>query len=187
VYLVTTDLSTLVLPRAYALTCPKIDVIKFNCRVASKWLFNEPVEEEEDPRVGGQWRIATLSRRGKCSPAAGPVEGSAEAIMQLKNSLGFQDVSLWLEQASTAESVQADVSYADLGKFIQCVDFGYTNEKFLDGISPNTPIELFVDTKTTYASGSLMMHSFTEMNYNLSIKQGHVTYTEPKPGVASVY
>jgi hypothetical protein len=28
-------------------------------------------EEEEDPTVGGQWRIATLSRRGKCSPAAG--------------------------------------------------------------------------------------------------------------------
>jgi hypothetical protein len=27
--------------------------------------------EEDDPRVGGQWRIATLSRRGKCSPAAG--------------------------------------------------------------------------------------------------------------------
>jgi hypothetical protein len=22
-------------------------------------------EEEDDPRVGGQWRIATLSRRGK--------------------------------------------------------------------------------------------------------------------------
>jgi len=30
-------------------------------------------EEEDDPRVGGQWRIATLSRRGKCSPAAGPI------------------------------------------------------------------------------------------------------------------
>ena len=28
------------------------------------------VEEEDDPRVGGQWRIATLSRRGKRSPAA---------------------------------------------------------------------------------------------------------------------
>jgi hypothetical protein len=28
-------------------------------------------EDEDDPRVGGQWRIATLSRRGKCSPAAG--------------------------------------------------------------------------------------------------------------------
>ena len=28
-------------------------------------------EEEDDPRVGGQWRIATLSRRGKRSPAAG--------------------------------------------------------------------------------------------------------------------
>jgi uncharacterized protein YndB with AHSA1/START domain len=27
--------------------------------------------EEDDPRVGGQWRIATLSRRGKRSPAAG--------------------------------------------------------------------------------------------------------------------
>jgi hypothetical protein len=32
-------------------------------------MFEE--EEEDDPRVGGQWRIATLSRRGKCSPAAG--------------------------------------------------------------------------------------------------------------------
>ena len=29
---------------------------------------------EDDPRVGGQWRIATLSRRGKCSPAAGSVQ-----------------------------------------------------------------------------------------------------------------
>jgi hypothetical protein len=30
-------------------------------------------EEEDDPRVGGQWRIATLSRRGKRSPAAGTI------------------------------------------------------------------------------------------------------------------
>ena len=37
------------------------------------------LEEEDDPRVGGQWRIATLSRRGKCSPAAGLVLGSLEA------------------------------------------------------------------------------------------------------------
>ena len=32
---------------------------------------DKPEEEEDDPRVGGQWRIATLSRRGKCSSAAG--------------------------------------------------------------------------------------------------------------------
>jgi hypothetical protein len=32
--------------------------------------FNFNEEEEDDPRVGGQWRIATLSRRGKRSPAA---------------------------------------------------------------------------------------------------------------------
>ena len=32
---------------------------------------NSNKEEEDDPRVGGQWRIATLSRRGKRSPAAG--------------------------------------------------------------------------------------------------------------------
>jgi hypothetical protein len=36
--------------------------------------MREGEEEEDDPRVGGQWRIATLSRRGKRSPAAGEGE-----------------------------------------------------------------------------------------------------------------
>ena len=34
--------------------------------------MEEAARREDDPRVGGQWRIATLSRRGKRSPAAVP-------------------------------------------------------------------------------------------------------------------
>jgi hypothetical protein len=49
------------------------------------------LEEEDDPRVGGQWRTATLSRRGKCSPAAGKMlkkeaagwEGPAAELLQI--------------------------------------------------------------------------------------------------------
>ena len=40
-------------------------------RAAASALRKEKKRREDDPRVGGQWRIATLSRRGKCSPAAG--------------------------------------------------------------------------------------------------------------------
>jgi galactokinase/mevalonate kinase-like predicted kinase len=113
-----------------------------------------------------------------------PVVDSAEAVMHLKNSLGYQDTSLICEQASESGG---DITYANMNKFVQCVDFGYTNEKFLDGISSNSPIELIVETRTAYASGTVMMHSFTEMHYNLSIKKGMVTYVEPKPGVGNVY
>ena len=44
-------------------------VARLSCIVANYY-----IEEEDDPRVGGQWRIATLSRRGKCSPAAGETQ-----------------------------------------------------------------------------------------------------------------
>ena len=67
------------------------------------------------------------------------------------------------------------------------VDFGYTNENFLDGISSNSAIELYVDMSSTYTQNTTVMHSFTELNYNLSIRKGQVTYTEPKPGVGTVY
>jgi hypothetical protein len=156
VYLETGDISTLVLNRAYGFAglerTTAID--RYNCRVGSKWLFNEPVD------------------------------GTALAVMHLKNSLGYKDTSLMLEQGSTTDSY---ITFADVSKFVQCIDFGYTNEKFLDGISSNAPIEIFVETGSTYVSGASMMHSFTEMNYNLSIKKGVVTYVEPKPGVGNVY
>jgi hypothetical protein len=155
VYLISADLATLVLNRAYTFTGLAYGYIeKFNCRVGSKWLFNEPVSD------------------------------AAEAVMHLKNSLGYQDTSLICEQASESGG---DITYANMNKFVQCVDFGYTNEKFLDGISSNTPIEIIVETRPAYVSGTVMMHSFTEMNYNLSIKKGVVTYVEPKPGVGNVY
>jgi hypothetical protein len=110
------------------------------------------------------------------------VETSAEAIQHLKNSLGMQDTPLVLETAdSTFET------YADTSKLIHVVDFGYTNEKFLDGISSNTPIEIYVDMSSTYTQNTSVMHSFTELNYNLSIKGGQVSYVEPKPGQGTVY
>ena len=70
---------------------------------------------------------------------------------------------------------------------IHVVDFGYTNEKFLNGISSNTPIEIYVEMSNTYSVNTIVMHSFTEMSYNLSIRNGQVTYTEPKPGQGTVY
>jgi hypothetical protein len=48
-------------------------------------LRNQFVEEEDDPRVGGQWRIATLSRRGKCSPAAGFVLYVQKSVRNLQH------------------------------------------------------------------------------------------------------
>ena len=156
VYLETGDISTLVLNRAYGFAglerTTAID--RYNCRVGSKWLFNEPVD------------------------------GTALGVMHLKNSLGYKDTSLMLEQGSDTDSY---ITYADVTKFVQCIDFGYTNERFLEGISTNVPVEIFVETGSAYVSGVAMMHSFTEMNYKLSIKKGVVTYVEPKPGVGNVY
>jgi hypothetical protein len=102
--------------------------------------------------------------------------------MHLKNSLGMQNTPLVLETANNAY-----VTYADVSKMIHVVDFGYTNEKFLDGISSNTPIEIYVDMSPTFTVNSSVMHSFTELNYNLSIRKGQVTYVEPKPGQGTVY
>jgi hypothetical protein len=110
------------------------------------------------------------------------VETTAEAVMHLKNSLGMQNTPLVLETANSGF-----VTYADVSKMIHVVDFGYTNEKFLDGISSNTPIEIYVDMSPTYTLNTTVMHSFTELNYNLSIRRGQVTYVEPKPGVGTVY
>jgi hypothetical protein len=121
-------------------------------------------------RVGSKWLFNDY------------VETTAEAVMHLKNSLGMQNTPLVLETANSAF-----VTYADVSKMIHTVDFGYTNEKFLDGISSNTPIEIYVDMSSTYTVNSSVMHSFTELNYNLSIRKGQVTYVEPKPGVGTVY
>ena len=121
-------------------------------------------------RVGSKWLFNDY------------VETTAEAVMHLKNSLGMQNTPLVLETANSGF-----VTYADVSKMIHVVDFGYTNEKFLDGISSNTPIEIYVDMSSTYTVNSSVMHSFTELNYNLSIRNGQVTYVEPKPGVGTVY
>jgi hypothetical protein len=110
------------------------------------------------------------------------VETTAEAVMHLKNSLGMQNTPLVLETANSGF-----VTYADVSKMIHVVDFGYTNEKFLDGISSNTPIEIYVDMSSIYSLNTTVMHSFTELNYNLSIRNGQVTYVEPKPGQGTVY
>jgi len=159
VNLLATDLSTLALQRAYGFLGLKGIVNKFNCRVGSKWMYSEPIET------------------------------STELIMHLKNSLGMSDVPLWLEQISTGTITggAAHHSFADTLKSVSCVDFGYSNEKFLDGINSNTPVEFHLYTRPSYVSGEIMSHFFSELNYNLSIRQGQVTYTEPKPGVGFVY
>jgi hypothetical protein len=117
-----------------------------------------------------------------------PIETASEMTMHLKNSLGMSDVSLYLEQATSGDGfVPQDFSFAEQVKSIQCVDFGYSNEKFLDGINSNAPIEFYLFTQDAYTNGAVVSHFFSELNYNLSIKQGVVTYTEPKPGVGFVY
>jgi hypothetical protein len=121
-------------------------------------------------RVGSKWLFNDY------------IETTGEAVQHLKNSLGMQDTPLVLETVNSIFD-----TYADISKLIHVVDFGYTNEKFLDGISSNTPIEIYVDMSSTYAVNTVVMHSFTEMSYNLSIRSGQVSYVEPKPGQGTVY
>jgi len=156
VYLKTNDIPMSVAQSAYKfLGGTKVEgnkVMRYNVRVGSKWLFNDYVE------------------------------GTAETVQHLKNSLGMQDTPLVLETVNSLND-----TYADVSKMIHVVDFGYTNEKFLNGISSNTPIEIYVEMANTYSVNTIVMHSFTEMSYNLSIRNGQVTYTEPKPGQGTVY
>jgi hypothetical protein len=118
-----------------------------------------------------------------------PVETSAEMIMHLKNSLGLSDTPLWIEQVSTGDQAgeTADIPLHEITRSVQCADFGYSNEKFLDGINSNSPIEVYLYTQDAYVAGAVTSHFFTELNYNLSIRQGQVTYIEPKGGVGFVY
>jgi len=152
------EIGTLITDKAYSFLGPRIDVRRFNCKVGSKWMYSEAVET------------------------------ASEMTMHLKNSLGLSDVSLYLEQATTGDGfANKDFPFAEQVKSIQCVDFGYSNEKFLDGINSNSPIEFYLFTQDAYTNGAVTSHFFAEMNYNLSIRQGVVTYTEPKPGVGFVY
>ena len=153
------DLSTLLRNRAYNFLGFKVDVKKFNVKVGSKWMYSEPVET------------------------------SAEMIMHLKNSLGLSDTPLWIEQVSTGDQAgeTADIPLHEITRSVQCADFGYSNEKFLDGINSNAPIEIYLYTQDAYVAGAVTSHFFTELNYNLSIRQGQVKYTEPKGGVGFVY
>jgi len=156
VYLANNDVTKSISEEAYKFLGGSLDpakkVLRYNVRVGSKWLYNDYVE------------------------------GTAEAVMHLKNSLGMQNTPLVLETANSGF-----ITYADVSKMIHVVDFGYTNEKFLDGISSNTPIEFYIDMSLVYSLNTTVMHSFTELNYNLSIRNGQVTYVEPKPGQGTVY
>ena len=63
----------------------------------------------------------------------------------------------------------------------------WKTQKFLDGINSNAPIEFYLFTQDAYTNGAVVSHFFSEINYNLSIRQGQVSYTEPKGGVGFVY
>ena len=135
-------------------TVPATQVMKYNARVGSKFIHNEPVT------------------------------GAIETITHLKNSLGLHDKALYLDQFNSS----GDVLNCDKFALVQCIDFGYSSgEKFLDGIASNTPIELYIEMGPTYTPSTVTMHSFTEMSYNLSIKNGQVRYVETRPGASTVY
>ena len=101
---------------------------------------------------------------------------TAAAISYLKSSLGKEHTPLLLEQTDTDEGVWL----ADTTRLIHVVDYSYSSSKaLLNGISSNTPIEVHVGLTSSYVPHELRAFTFSEVNMNLVVRDGRVTFEEP--------
>jgi len=133
-------------------------ITRYNARVGSMWLFNDYVSESSE------------------------AEGNAVTISHVRNALNAQDTPLVMQVVDEATFKPSARHY------VQCLDFQYSgNSGFVNGISTSTPLEMFFDLPSAYASNDVICYSFAEISYDLVIKGGMVHYEEVRPGSNSVY
>lgn len=107
---------------------------------------------------------------------------NAVTVGHVKNAVGAGDEALVMEQVDTTSKIPL----VNTNRYVQVFDFQYTQDGFLNGLSSSTPLEIFLNLASGY-TGALMSYSFAEISYDLVVKDGMVSYEEPRPGSNSVY
>ena len=133
---------------------------KYNWRVGTTYLMNEPVQETINNNTSLQY--------------------VKDSIFSMKKPLII----------SKANSNQTATLFEDDEKFFTVGNFEYSSESMnpavIGGISSTNPIQ----SETTFdstPSSAIINHNFCEIGYVLTVRNGIVRYEEPKPGSQSVY
>jgi hypothetical protein len=133
---------------------------KYNYRVGTTYLFNEPVQETTNNNTSLQY--------------------VKDSIFAMKKPLII----------AKSNSDQTATLYEDDNKFVTVANFEYSSESMnpavIGGISSTNPIQ----SETTFdstPSSAIVNHNFCEVGYVMTIRNGIVQYVEPKPGSQSVY
>ena len=133
-------------------------ITRYNARIGSQWLYNDYVSEGTS------------------------AEGNAITISHVKNALDSQDKPLVMEFTNKVTHKPTARHY------VQVFDFQYAgNSGFVNGISSSTPLEIYLEMPSSYASNDVVCYSFAELSYDLVVKGGMVHYEEVRPGSNSVY
>lgn len=133
---------------------------KFNWRVGTTYLMNEPVQETINNNV---------------------------SLQLVKDSIFAMKKPLMI---SKANANQTATLFEDDEKFFTVANFEYSSESMdptvIGGISSTNPIQ----SETTFdstPSQAIVNHNFCECGYVMTVKNGIVRFEEPKPGSQSVY
>ena len=135
-------------------------LIKYNWRIGTTYLFNEPVQETINNNTSLQY--------------------VKDSIFAMKKPLLI----------SKANSTNTATLYEDDEKFFVVANFEYSSEAMdptvIGGVSSTNPIQ----SETTFdstPSSAIVNHNFCEVGYVMTVRNGIVRYEEPKPGSQSVY
>ena len=133
---------------------------KYNFRVGTTYLLNEPVQETINNNVSLQY--------------------VKDAIFAMKKPLII----------SKAVANNTGTLFESDQKFFTVASFEYSSEAMdpsvIGGVSSTNPIQ----SETTFDStppSAIINHNFCEVGYVMTIRNGIVRYEEPKPGSQSVY
>jgi len=136
----------------------KNKITKYNIKLGTKFLYNEPIQE-------------TIN--------------NSETLQYVKDCVWSQDKPLLLAKAN-ADKTGTLFETADM--FFHVANMCYSPEEargVIQGVSSSLPIHI----QTTFKSqpSGLYMNNFVELGYNLTIKNGIVSYEEQRPGSNSTY
>jgi hypothetical protein len=133
---------------------------KYNWRVGTTYLMNEPVQETVNNNTSLQY--------------------VKDSIFAMKKPLII----------AKANSTQTATLFEDDEKFFTVANFEYSSESsdpsVIGGISSTNPIQ----SETTFdstPSSAIVNHNFAEVGYVMTVRNGIVRYAEHKPGSQSVY
>lgn len=134
-------------------------IVKYNTRVGTQYTWNEPVEELINNNI-------TLNY-------------VKDAVFSLEKPL----------MISKPQDNYTKTSFEKGNKFFFVSNFDYSKESqagVYQGISSTNSIQVEFSLDSVPAT-AITNHNFAEVSYELSVKNGAVTFNEPKPGSQQVY